>query len=477
MLRPPVGVGRESGMSRRTQIVTHEAVVFFDGDKLVKEMLRSEFEAVLDQVVGLSDFAGREMQACFLRINQRLQIVGALFFLVDFDQHGFVNRSWNLPLSQLLDNAGRGPDLGAGRIRLGCRSQCSIPWHQRQLWDPQLEGKHGSLQLLTVAIRRNRLGLPAEEAEPELQEPPVLQVQAQPGTRRRKRSGEGEGGQKRGVAESAIPQRQLDERMAELVGRHELQLAAQKTAAAEELARLHQHYQIEVAQLKASLESARQLFKDEKRRTVTLKEKLAGQASEFQLLREQAQQEMAEARGDELERLQQQFDLELKARLDQATAELREMLEMREVELFYREEQMGGLREEIARLRREREQLITRSGDQMVQQLVESGIAFAAYLPGSEVINIPVGDLPRYLESPVAYMAEQCHVTLEHYQQWSSHHDLPVCGAMLEDGSQCGELLTKVTRPNLFVPGDSDRCRHHKNSAVTPLHAQSGRKP
>jgi hypothetical protein len=464
-------------MSRRTQSVTHEAIIFFDGDKLVKEMLRSEFEAVLDQVVGLSDFAGREMRACFLRINQRLQVVGALFFLVDFDQHGFVNRSWNLPLSQLLDNAGRGPDLGAGRIRLGCRSQCSIPWHQRQLWDPQLEGKQSTLQQLAAAVRRNRLGLPVEREEPEVLEPPLLQEQAPPVVGRRKRGGAGDKGGSGSATYGVISQRLFEERMSEVAESHALQLAAQKAAAEEELARLHQHYQIEVAQLKASLDSTRQLFKDEKCRTAALKEKLEAQASEFRRLREQSQREMAEARGDELERLQQQFEVELKARLDQATAELREMLEMREVELFYREEQMGGLREEIARLRREREQLITRGGDQVLQQLIESGIAFVAYLPGSEVINIPVDDLPRYLESPVAYMAEQCHVTLDHYQQWSGHYDLPLCSAVLEDGSQCGELLPKVTRPNQFVPGDSDRCRLHKIGAVTPLHALSGRKP
>lgn len=457
-------------MSRRGQSVTHEAIVFFDGDKLVKEMLRSEFEAVLDQVVGLADFAGREMRACFLRINQRLQIVGTLFFLVDFDQHGFVNRSWNIPLSQLLDNAGRGPDLGAGRIRFACRSQCSIPWHQRQLWDPQLEGEHNSLQTMSAAVRRNRLGLPVEADD---EEPPVLQEQARPG-RRRKRAGADKSG---AAAVAVLPQQALDERIAELTEQHRLQLTAQKATADEELARLHQHYQIEMAQLKESLESTRELFKGEKRRSVALKEKLETQSEEFRALREQALREMAEVQGDQLERLQQQFELELKARLDQATAELREMLEMREVELFYREEQMGSLREEIARLRREREQLITRSGDQMVQQLVESGIAFVTYLPGSEVVNVPITDLPRYIESPAAYVAEQCHVTLGHFQQWSGHCDLPVCGAQLEDGSICGEPLPKVSRPNQFVPGDSDRCHHHKSGAVTPLHALSGRKP
>jgi hypothetical protein len=109
-------------MSTRDIGVVHHAVVFFDANVVVKEMLQVEFEAVLDQVVGLSEFAGREINACFLRINQRLQIVGAVFFLVDFDTRGYVNRSWNVPIEHLIENAGRGPDLGGGRIRLACTS-------------------------------------------------------------------------------------------------------------------------------------------------------------------------------------------------------------------------------------------------------------------------------------------------------------------------------------------------------------------
>ena len=149
-------------MGKREQGVTYQGVLFFDADKLVKEMLYVEFEALLDQVVGQPDFAGQEARACFVHINARLQIVGAVFFLVDFDQRGYVNRSWNVPLQHLLDTAGRGPDLGAGRIRLSCRSQCSIPWHARQLWDPLLEGEEGAFGQMQAAIARNRLGLLVE---------------------------------------------------------------------------------------------------------------------------------------------------------------------------------------------------------------------------------------------------------------------------------------------------------------------------
>ena len=159
----------------------------------------------------------------------------------------------------------------------------------------------------------------------------------------------------------------------------------------------------------------------------------------------------------------------MKARVEQASAELKEMLDMREVELFYREEQLGTLREEIARLRSERERLIHHGGDQLLDHLVENGVAFVAYQPGVDAMTIPAADIPRYLESPLAYVAEKCMVTVEQYQQWLTHHELPVCSALDHDGNLCGELLPKkVARPNEFLAGSSDRCARHSDASKHP---------
>jgi hypothetical protein len=232
----------------------------------------------------------------------------------------------------------------------------------------------------------------------------------------------------------------------------------------EQVDQVHQRYQIQVAQFKEALLSTKQLFKDEKRRTLQLKEKLTSQLDEFQRVREELQLSTSQERDQghaKLQQAQQQFDVELKARVEQASTELKEMLEMREVELFYREEQLGTLREEIARLRQERERLITQGGDNVLQNLVESGVAFVGYQPGAEAMSIPIADLPRYLDSPLAYVAEKCLVTLDQYQQWLSHHELPVCRAPQADGSVCGEPIDKVERPSQFIAGLSDRCQQH----------------
>lgn len=458
-------------MNGREQGVIHQAVMFFDADILVKEMLQVEFEAVLDQVVGLPEFAEREVRACFLRINSRLQIVGAVFFLVDFDQRGFVNRSWNLPLSHLADSAGRGPDLGAGRIRLACRSQCAVPWHARQLWDPLLEGEVNSFRQMQQALRRNRLGL-SQEAAPQ---PPLLQENVDPDRMARRRAKGADARRRKSRADDPAPAERIAQeyrgRLAALEEEHRLHLATVRSEAREQMEQSRQRHQIQLGQLQATLESTRQLFIEEKHRSQQLKEQLAAQVAEFRQVRQQVQREMAREHGLEqaaLPRLQQQFEAELKARVEQARAELREMLDMREVELFYREEQLGNLREEVSRLRQERERLLNQSGDRLLQRLVENGVTFVVYQPGMEALSIAAADMPRYLESPQDFVAEHCFVTPAHYREWLNHYELPVCMAPLPDGSICGEPLRKVEKPDRFLAGCSDRCPGHAPAVMAP---------
>src|SRR5690606_5620812 len=118
-------------------------------------------------------------------------------------------------------------------------------------------------------------------------------------------------------------------------------------------------------------------------------------------------------------------------------------------------------REEIARLRQERERLIGQGGDRLLHHLVENGVAFVAYQPGLEAMTIPMMDIPRYLESPLNYVAEKCLVTPQQYQEWLGHHELPVCTATVDD-EICGEPVTKAGRPGEFLPGLSNRCPSHR---------------
>src|SRR5690606_23283896 len=57
-----------------------EAVMFFSDQGIAREMLFTEFEALLDGLVAAPDFADETVEAVFLQINSRLYVRAAVFF-------------------------------------------------------------------------------------------------------------------------------------------------------------------------------------------------------------------------------------------------------------------------------------------------------------------------------------------------------------------------------------------------------------
>ena len=83
-----------------------------------------------------------------------------VFFTFKVDENGLADPNFNLPLRYLADNAGLGPDLGAGgAIRLACRGQCPVPWHSVNMWEPDADPDSGSMAPVQKVVWRNRLGL------------------------------------------------------------------------------------------------------------------------------------------------------------------------------------------------------------------------------------------------------------------------------------------------------------------------------
>src|SRR5690606_25183244 len=99
-----------------------EAVFLFQGDSVAREMLYREFEAILDGFVPVTEYAGGLAKAVYVQVNPDLMMSAAVFFILAFDDKGMIDRRWNVPLQQLAASAARGPDLGAGPIRLACFS-------------------------------------------------------------------------------------------------------------------------------------------------------------------------------------------------------------------------------------------------------------------------------------------------------------------------------------------------------------------
>ena len=158
---------------------TVEAVLFFNDGGVCKEMLYPEFEAMLDGVVSMLEFADQQMRVAYVLVNARLQIRAAVFFYLDFNEDGSADSGWNIPLRSLAERTGRGPDLGAGPIRLACHSQCPVSWHQMHLWDPDLTPGKNHFVMLRDRIKRNQLGLLVEEEAPQAVPTERLQMVAE----------------------------------------------------------------------------------------------------------------------------------------------------------------------------------------------------------------------------------------------------------------------------------------------------------
>lgn len=138
-----------------------ELVVLFDaqGSKVDQEMRMGQFNGLLAQKGTLQGRAGTVVKAGYAQIGAGLTVRAAVFFQFKVDEQGYVDATFNLPLAYMAQNAGAGPDLGNGPIQMASRSQCPVPWHAINLWEPDGGAAQHAAMTLQKAVWRNRLGL------------------------------------------------------------------------------------------------------------------------------------------------------------------------------------------------------------------------------------------------------------------------------------------------------------------------------
>ena len=129
------------------------------------ELHWSEFEALTTRAAPLPAFAGQELKGAYAQVGMELGIIAIAAFLIQFDKEGYVDTDWNVPLRDLVRNAGRGPDIGHGPIKVASRRQCPIPWHIHHMWNPT-DNDCAKVQRF---VERNKLGF---AAMPEQEEAP-----------------------------------------------------------------------------------------------------------------------------------------------------------------------------------------------------------------------------------------------------------------------------------------------------------------
>src|SRR5690606_42164666 len=98
-------------MPRSSSSQVYEAVFFMQDHGVSRQMRYNEFEAILDGVVALPDYADTEATLVYVEIDQSLQIQALVFFLLYFDEEGRADPEWN------LRQIGR----ASCRVREGCK--------------------------------------------------------------------------------------------------------------------------------------------------------------------------------------------------------------------------------------------------------------------------------------------------------------------------------------------------------------------
>ncbi|MGI0117751.1 hypothetical protein [Zooshikella sp. RANM57] len=146
-----------------------EAVMFFNTQGISKEILMPEFEAILDGVVCMDELKNQTVRCAYVLIDTHLHVTAIILFLLDFDQDGMADRSWNIPFKQILSSTEQGPCLGNGSTKLVTQTLCSNKTYYSSLWNQSTNNSINELTLIKEAAKRNRLRLstsktPAEES-------------------------------------------------------------------------------------------------------------------------------------------------------------------------------------------------------------------------------------------------------------------------------------------------------------------------
>ncbi|MCC7245882.1 MAG: hypothetical protein IT269_09395, partial [Saprospiraceae bacterium] len=346
----------------------YQSVVFFVDGQVDREMMYTEFEAVLDSFVPMPGYAGKTVQAVCLGINGQLKIISAVFFLLSYDAVGNADRNWNIPLQQLVEQAEQGPDLGAGPIRLCCRSQCPVEWHVQDLWDPDMSRQPNDFVLLRDITSRNRLGFKELAFDVDDIEPMRTSLHRGDASGDQAHHAGPTGGfvlsadsemsdADKALAHSLITfirkkvvmdnQNQLEQ----FERNQQLLLAAQKTRFDDEVNQLALHHSEESREMQARFLQMQELLDQEKQTEESLRRQLNDQQLIADKLRESFHDRLAQSKSgeeDELQALQANFQSEMEMRIQAVSAEFQQMLDAKDVENAYRQEQQNVLKEEVA---------------------------------------------------------------------------------------------------------------------------------
>lgn len=478
-----------------TNLASAEMVLFWEGEGIDKVMMFSDFEATLDGYVGLSAYAGAEKRAAYVQLDEALKVRACVLFTIGFDNAGFAERSWNLPLRHMAEIAGRGPDMGAGPVNLSCRSQCSISWHAPKLWDPVMQGDRNTFAQIAdeVAKAAPRFGLkPARSAAPPpmaasyapspaagadedipvlTDEPPMLMAApADPGWQQeRQQLMDRLAAQQLQIStlttdktETVARMGMLHQQQVSILEAQNSKLLGQQRALKEQSDALRvevealRHQISSLQGLEQNLATERRLH--EEQLASVLHAKVGEETQRFEQLLVQKEQEFKTREA----RLKAEQQVALDQRLGEEAARFRAQMEALRAELGKREETIAALTREVEAGKAEQARLQQGAADEFLRRLQSLGMNFVAFHPGAGHISVPMAELSTYANNPQAYAAAKCLVSEAQYRGWLAHYENPRCGASIGDNKCCDARLIRTDSPTKFAAGQSDRCARHQ---------------
>ena len=431
---------------------SYEAVFFLGNKQVTRHMLFSEFEALLDGLGALPDYADEDARAVYAVISKTGKIKALVFFILYFDEDGHADASWNVPVERLAEISGRGPDLGGGPIKLACRGQCSINWHQNDLWDPDMTPGSNDFLLIKKAVEENRLRFKFTSAEPEV---PVLS--------------------KSGMQDvPLLDEDSLDSeqekrvKLARLLKEQRLRIRTLESSKEHFADSIDREQMINLHTYKNEIQTLKQTVEQLKLMNEKLKDKLSSRNDQFLSLQDKVSDQAAlvarleaslkNASGGERQGLERQ-------KMEAEIVLLKEQLERKDMELSNRAEREEQLRAEL-------EELSESIGGgyqdaSILKRLKELEVVYVVYHPGAGHVTMSSDEILRYIENPNAFVAAKCYVTEEQYLAWLEHFENPVCKHVSAQGQICAAPVDKVSIPSDFEPGVDDHCSRHQEHELS----------
>ena len=486
-----------------------EVILLYGKHSISKQMPYTEFEAILDTYATVPEFASQDARAVYLVVDFSLNITACVFFLIDFMDDGSVNKSWNIPLRHMAEIAAPGPDLGSGPVRLVCRSQCPIAWQQSNTWDPEMNSNNDDFRLIAGLIRENKLCLSTQPPRQSNVEhspqgpawgggasPQAQQWSAAPSYAAPAMTGGGWPQAAQNAPEqawqavnqpwsqvppqpqqTAVPTLLTTQPYKELQWKSRLRTARRIKKLRLKLHTLTSNKRRAVAELKYAQHKQLEKNKIEKRRlknfvhTLTeqneaLKEQALSQRAQVEALESSVEVKLenaAENEKKEIIALKQHFQQRIEEKESEEFAKLKEQLQVKEMELLYKEEIMHQLQEETCSLRSERIRLVGAGADNFLGKLETLGISFINYHPGVGHLSIPIDDMAEYMEDTDAYVAEKALLSKDKYLQWKRHYDHPSCDFESSAGQRCDARVDRLEVPGKYIHGETNRCALHRS--------------